>query len=78
MNFEKQLYESGLIADGCWDQLDDYAKGAILRFGEAIVNQCETSLNEMHRYARIPILIDIENATIEDCILTIKNSFGVE
>ncbi len=40
MNFDKQLYESGLIADGCWDQLDDYAKEAIFRFGEEVVKEC--------------------------------------
>jgi len=34
---EHCLYESGLTADGCWDELDDYAKEAILRFGELLL-----------------------------------------
>jgi len=36
---EHCLYESGLTADGCWDELDDYAKEAILRFAQLIVQQ---------------------------------------
>lgn len=35
--FEQLLYESGLTADGCWDQLDEYDRAAILKFGELIV-----------------------------------------
>lgn len=50
MNFEKQLYESGLIAQGCWDQLDDYAREAIQRFGELIVVGC---IEKLETY-RIP------------------------
>ena len=34
---EHCLYESGLTADGCWNELDDYAKEAILRFGELLL-----------------------------------------
>jgi len=34
---EHCLYESGLTAQGCWDELDDYAKEAILRFGELLL-----------------------------------------
>ena len=36
---EHCLYESGLTADGCWNELDDYAKEAILRFGKMLVQQ---------------------------------------
>jgi len=33
-------YESGLIAQGCWDELDDYAKHAIERYGKLIAEEC--------------------------------------
>ena len=33
------LYESGLTADGCWDELDDYAKEAIERFARLLVQE---------------------------------------
>ena len=34
------LYESGLTADGCWNELDDYAKEAIERFARLLVQEC--------------------------------------
>jgi len=37
---EHCLYESGLTADGCWDELDDYAKEAIERFARLLVQEC--------------------------------------
>jgi hypothetical protein len=37
---EHCLYESGLTADGCWNELDDYAKESIERFAVLIVKEC--------------------------------------
>ena len=34
---EDLLYQSGLTAQGCWDELDDYAKQGIEKFAESIV-----------------------------------------
>jgi len=34
------FYESGLTAQGCWDELDDYAKDAIERFARLLVQEC--------------------------------------
>jgi len=34
---ENLLYQSGLTAQGCWDELDDYAKQGIEKFAELIV-----------------------------------------
>jgi hypothetical protein len=39
------FYQSGLTAQGCWDELDDYAKEAILRFGELLLR--EIALQEL-------------------------------
>ena len=38
--FEDLMYRSGLTASGCWDQLDDYDRKAIEKFGELIVKEC--------------------------------------
>jgi hypothetical protein len=38
--FDKQFYESGLIAQGCWDEMDSYMHAAVERFGELIVRRC--------------------------------------
>lgn len=40
MNFDKQIYESGLIAQGCWDEMDNYMHAAVEKFGELIVRRC--------------------------------------
>ena len=37
---ENCLYQAGLTAQGCWDELDDYAKEAIEKFAELIVREC--------------------------------------
>ena len=37
---ENCLYKSGLTAQGCWDELDDYAKQGIEKFAELIVLEC--------------------------------------
>jgi hypothetical protein len=38
--FEDLMYRSGLTASGCWDQLDEYDRKAIEKFGELIVREC--------------------------------------
>ena len=38
--FEDLMYRSGLTAQGCWDEMDDYDKEAILKFAELIVQEC--------------------------------------
>ena len=36
---EHCMYESGLTAQGCWDELDDYAKEAIVRFAKLFLRE---------------------------------------
>ena len=38
--FEKLMYESGLTAQGCWDEMDSYMHDAIKQFAELIVRDC--------------------------------------
>ena len=38
--FEDLMYRSGLTASGCWDQLDEYDRKAIEKFGGLIVKEC--------------------------------------
>ena len=37
---EKLMYHSGLTAQGCWDEMDEYDKQAIKKFAELIVKEC--------------------------------------
>jgi hypothetical protein len=38
--FERLHYHSGLVAQGCWDELDEYDREAIRRFGDLVVTEC--------------------------------------
>lgn len=38
--FSTLHYQSGLVAQGCWDELDDYDREAIRRFGDLVVQEC--------------------------------------
>ena len=38
--FERLHYHSGLVAQGCWSDLDEYDREAIRRFGDLIVKEC--------------------------------------
>jgi len=39
------MYHSGLTAQGCWDEMDDYDKQAIKKFAELIVKECMNVLD---------------------------------
>ena len=49
---EHCLYQSGLTAQGCWDELDDYAKQSIEKFAELIIQECAdiASINQYQAY----------------------------
>ena len=38
--FENLMYQAGLTAQGCWDEMDDYDREAIAKFAELIVKEC--------------------------------------
>lgn len=48
------------------------------KFAELIVKEYENAMNAMPRYARTKQFQDIENATIDNCIMAVKQHFGVE
>ena len=60
--FNKLHYQSGLVAQGCWDELDEYDREAVMRFGDLIVKECITNL-ELNGY--------------DDAANQIKHHFGV-
>jgi hypothetical protein len=45
---EQCLYLSGLTAQGCWDELDDYAKQGIHKFTDLIVRECAELAEECY------------------------------
>ena len=37
---EHCLYLAGLTAQGCWNELDDYARQGIEKFAELLIQEC--------------------------------------
>jgi hypothetical protein len=49
---EHACYESGLIADGCFDSLDDYAKQCITRYGRILLKSQKEMIYSMDDVGR--------------------------
>ena len=67
--FDDLLYESGLTAQGCWEEMDEYDRAAVLRFGQLVAEKCaEVSLKNSHRSDDMGAIIALQ----------IKKHFGVQ
>jgi hypothetical protein len=71
--FSQLHYSSGLVAQGCWDELDEYDRAAIRRFGDMIVAQCIATVQ-----ARFQGDLNREDLEVRACVEALKNKFGVE
>ena len=69
--FDDLMYQAGLTAQGCWNQMDDYDRTAILKFAELIVRECITTAK--HHVMNISTYADAD--FVEKQIL---KHFGVE
>ena len=69
---ENCLYKSGLTAQGCWDELDDYAKQGIEKFAELIVKKCANIV----RNSSLPD--SYSEACLEYIADELEEHFGVE
>ena len=47
------MYEAGLLADGCWDELDEYDKEAIHKFANLIIKECIEITNDYNWQGRV-------------------------
>lgn len=68
------MYQAGLTAQGCWDELDEYNRTAILKFAELIVKECAQVCNE--RAINSPMGSD-EQCEADDCASSIMKQFGI-
>ncbi len=41
---ENLMYQAGLTAQGCWDNMDEYDHAAIQKFAELIIQECAQKL----------------------------------
>ena len=67
------MYEAGLTAQGCWDQMDEYDRTAILKFADLIVKDCISVLNR-----RFMGDLNREDWEVRRCVADVKKHFGVE
>lgn len=72
--FDDLIYQSGLIADGCWDELGTYEQEAIERLIELTVRKCIGIVEGgrfLHDQAPTALFA-------KECSNAIKKHFGVE
>jgi hypothetical protein len=79
---ENCLYQAGLTAQGCWDELDDYAKQGIEKFAELIIKECArvaraTPAPNFHEHLKQQLGHTWDMAAIEAGREIVKH-FGVE
>lgn len=73
--FEELLYHSGLVAQGCWSEMDEYDREAIKRFGELIVQDC---ISIVLKDATPQWDWTEANTHSKNIAVDLKNHFGVE
>jgi len=67
---EHCLYQAGLTAQGCWNELDDYARQGIEKFAELLIQECANI--DFRREVGLTADDDYEVGKV------IKEHFGVE
>ena len=79
-NLEHLMYQAGLTAQGCWDEMDSYMHDAIKQFAELIVRECVSTLNELHMWQSVnnQNYPSAWHDAVDNGIETIKEHFGVE
>ena len=76
---ENCLYQAGLTAQGCWDDLDDYARQGIEKFAELIVRDClDIAFEVRGKPATDTHYVIGYDRACEKMIDAIKESYGVE
>jgi hypothetical protein len=41
------MYQAGLTAQGCWDEMDKYDRTSVLKFAELIIYECLSICEEL-------------------------------
>lgn len=68
---ENLMYQAGLTASGCWDEMDEYDQKAIQKFAQLIIKECLNKIeNEAAQYAEPVWAFELVN--------DIKENFGVK
>ena len=73
--FDNLMYEAGLTAQGCWDEMDEYDRAAILKFAELIVKECVKVMYDNAIERKVPPDI---NQTPTHYAIAVLEHFGVK
>jgi hypothetical protein len=77
--FDSQLYSAGLTAQGCWDELDEYARDAIIKFGDIIIRDCISLIQQSSKHCQITTFDkSVVDCTKESAVQLIKQHFYPE
>lgn len=72
---DELMYQAGLTAQGCWDEMDEYDRTAILKFAQLIVRECVKVMYDNAIERKVPPDI---NQTPTHYAIAVLEHFGVE
>lgn len=73
--FDDLMYQAGLTASGCWDEMDEYDQKAIMMFAKLIVKDC---LDFLEAGAANEADDSEVQAALLSCALDILEHFDIE
>jgi hypothetical protein len=77
--FDNLMYAAGLTAQGCWDEMDEYDRNAILKFAELIVRECYEHCKDQLMDRKTAEEAGLTyNDGVMDCAIGLLQHFGVE
>lgn len=79
---DELMYQAGLTAQGCWDEMDEYDRTAILKFAQLIVQECVQVVKDNTPFPDGEVLIEEWDkgyiCAMSDCVHHIREHFGVQ
>ena len=69
------MYQSGMTAQGCWDEMDSYQQEAIMKLSQLIAKECMDILVQNRTYASQHKWPAVELANV--CLYEIDKTFEV-
>ena len=72
---DELMYQAGLTAQGCWDEMDEYDRTAILKFAQLIVRECVKVMYDNAVERKVPPDI---NQTPTHYAIAVLEHFGVK
>lgn len=72
---DELMYQSGMTAQGCWDEMDSYQQEAIMKLSQLIAKECMDIIVQNRKYASQHKWPAVELANV--CLYEIDKTFGV-